>query len=87
MLESFSAADYLWENDLEIFNRGKEFKKFLKEYLTKNPLPTGEKLGIICHSKFICSLTSTNCIANDEKFELVNGALLKNCQTIAWNNF
>ena len=79
MLASFEAAEYLWENDFDIFNRCQVFKKFMREYITKNPLPAGEKLGIMCHSKFICALTSTDCIAKDNTFELANGVLVNNC--------
>jgi len=51
----------------------------MREYITKNPLPAGEKLAIVCHSKFICSLTSSHCDGTDENSEMVNFKWLNNC--------
>lgn len=90
MLETFLSVgfDRSWETEQDIFNRGQVFKKFMREYITKNPLPAGEKLGIVCHSKFICALTSTHCtVSDDDKSKMVNYTWLNNCQTVAWNNF
>ena len=68
-----------FETDFDIYNRGQAFKLFLKEYLNSNPLPAGEKLAVVCHSKFICSLTSTHVNGTDETSEMVNFKWLNNC--------
>lgn len=68
-----------FETDFDIYNRGQAFKLFLKEYLSNNPLPVGEKLAVVCHSKFICSLTSTHVNGIDEDSEMVNFKWLNNC--------
>lgn len=59
-----------------MFNRAQAFKKFVRNYLTLNPLPLGEKLGIVCHSQFICGLTATHC---DENTAMVNFKYPENC--------
>jgi hypothetical protein len=80
-------ATKTWESDFDIYNRGQTFKKFIRQYLLSSPLPVGEKLAIVCHSKFICSLTASGCKGDDEHSEMVDFKWLSNCQTIGWSNY
>ena len=61
-----------FETDEDIFNRGLAFKRFIKEYLIKNPLPNGEKLAIVCHSKFICALTASHVTGEGDSSKMQN---------------
>ncbi len=76
-----------FETDEEIFHRGQAFKRFFRLYITANPLPAGEKLAIVCHSKFICSLTSSHTTGSGEASAMVDFQWLNNCQTITWNKY
>lgn len=76
-----------FETDEEVFERGQAFKVFFRKYITANPLPAGEKLAIVCHSKFICSLTSSHTSGSGETARMVGYLWLKNCQTIAWSDY
>lgn len=76
-----------FETDEEIYHRGQAFKRFFRQYITSNPLPASEKLAIVCHSKFICSLTSSHIAGEGDQSEMVNFKWLNNCQTIAWNDY
>ena len=68
-----------YENDKDIFERGQAFKRFMKTYLEMHPLPEGEKLAIVCHSKFICSLTATHVEEQDGIPAMQNFTWLTNC--------
>lgn len=83
MLETLTSCKS-FETDFDIYNRGQSFKKYMKQYLAANPLPAGEKLGVVCHSKFICSLTSSHCDGTDESSKMFNFKWLNNCQSIGW---
>jgi len=48
-----------YECEEDVYNRAQAFKKQMKAYFTANPLPKGEKMAVVCHSKFICALTSS----------------------------
>ena len=51
---------FSFESDKDIFDRGQAFKKFIRAYLESNPLPEGEKLAVVCHSKFMCALNASH---------------------------
>lgn len=78
-----------FETDEDIYKRGQAFKRFFREYVTQNPLKEGDKLAVVCHSKFICALTSTHVKFDDEqkRSAMVNFKWLNNCQTIAWSDY
>ena len=68
-----------YESDYEIYMRGQAFKKQLKHYLEINPLPAGEKMGIICHSRFMTTQTCTHCEGTDENAEMKGYIWSNNC--------
>ena len=68
-----------FENSHDLFKRGQAFKRFLKEYLTQNPLPIGEKLAVVCHSMFIAALTCDHVEGFGEHSRLVKYTWLNNC--------
>lgn len=76
-----------FENSEDLFQRGKAFKRFLKEFLLLNPLPEGEKMAIVCHSMFIAALTCDHVDGFGEHSHLVHYTWLLNCQTIGWNGY
>lgn len=83
-----------YENEYEIWMRGQAFKKQIREFLSANPLPEGEKMAVVCHSMFICTLTGSHCDKVDDNgqddttnYAIHNYKWLNNCQTIGWSNY
>lgn len=73
-----------FEDDQDIFERGQSFKRFIKAHLDAQPLPEGEKLAIVCHSKFICSLTASHVTVQDDSPQMSGFIWTNNCETIPW---
>ena len=51
--------DDQFETDRMLIERAEVFRGFMKEYLAKNQMGEGERVAVVCHSKFIASLTAT----------------------------
>lgn len=69
-----------FEKNVDLYERGKTIKKFLREYLDSNPLDYNkkEKYCIISHSRIIATLTSLG--VNPEDDSLIEYVWFKNCE-------
>ena len=50
--------DNQFETDRMLLERADVFRQFMREYLAKNEMAEGERVAVVCHSKFIASLTA-----------------------------
>jgi hypothetical protein len=63
-----------------LYARAQVIKKFLREYITANPLDDGkqEKYGIISHSRIIATMTAKS--HKEEDDSLVDFIWFENCE-------
>jgi hypothetical protein len=63
-----------------LYARAQVIKKFLREYITANPLDNGkqEKYGIISHSRIIATMTAKG--HKEEDDSLVDFIWFENCE-------
>ena len=53
LIELMMKFPHSYESVKDVYMRGQNFKKFIREHLKSNPLKEGEKIAVVTHSKFI----------------------------------
>jgi len=91
-IETMMDYKYSFESDKDIYDRAQQFKQWLKSYLECRPLPEGEKVGFVCHSKFMSACQASGVEQqqdHEEHYEFTPGSFTwpLNCQTIAFNGY
>ena len=83
-----------FEREYDIYKRAQAFKAMIKEHLRSNPLGPGEKLAVVCHSKFIAAMTADSCDIpepndNDGKINKAfhGHTFPQNCQILGWDKY
>ena len=88
LIETFMQFPNSFEADSDIYDRGQQFKRFIREHLKHNPLPEGEKIGVVSHSMFMmaCTASGLKVDAEGEK-RMTDVVKPMNCQCLPWTSY
>ncbi len=80
---AYDKFPYRMEDSFKMYERGLQLRRFLKHYFSTRPTKSDdEKIVIVTHSAFLCSLTAKG--YDYEKKELIEPQQMHNCQFISW---
>jgi hypothetical protein len=80
ILERLKQHHPRYENHKDLYARASVIRKYLREYITANPIDSEkqEKYGIISHSRIISTLTATG--VKEEDDSLIENVWFNNCE-------
>jgi hypothetical protein len=73
-----------------LYERGQACKRFMKEFLDKNPVSDDERIAVVCHSMLIASLTASGVEPSTESWDWCGEKLkdfywMNNCEIQPYN--
>ena len=76
LLQVFQEDDkWGFETDRKLYERGVALQRWMKDHLARNPIPAGEKIAIVYHSRLIAAMYSTGVVPHPdgpEDGEIIN---------------
>eukprot|EP00347_Sterkiella_histriomuscorum_P004858 403358816 len=82
---SYDKFPYRMEGPYEMYERGLQFRIFLKHFMSQLHLEDDDKIAIVSHSSFLASLSSKG--FNHQTKQLIEPAHMYNCEFVPWQTF